>query len=70
MDTPARSVLGTDLPLIDDRVTVEQLLAHRAGIGDYIDEDELDDTRKYVLTVPVHELATTEQFLGCWTAIR
>jgi len=64
LDTPARSVLGSDLPLIDDRVTVEQLLAHRAGIGDYIDEDELDDTRKYVLTVPVHELATTEQFLA------
>ncbi|MDQ1494392.1 MAG: hypothetical protein QOG69_875 [Actinomycetota bacterium] len=64
LDTTARSVLGTDLPLIDDRVTVEQLLAHRSGIGDYLDEDELDDRNDYVLTVPVHELATTEQFLA------
>ena len=64
LDTTARSVLGTDLPLIDDRVTVEQLLAHRSGIGDYLDEDELDDNNDYVLTVPVHELATTEQFLA------
>jgi CubicO group peptidase (beta-lactamase class C family) len=64
LDTTARSVLGTDLPLIDDSVTVEQLLAHRAGIGDYLDEDELDDNNDYVLTVPVHELATTEQFLA------
>ena len=64
LDTTARSVLGADLPLIDDRVTVEQLLAHRSGIGDYLDEDELDDNNDYVLTVPVHELATTEQFLA------
>ncbi len=64
LDTTARSVLGGDLPLIDDRVTVEQLLAHRSGIGDYLDEDEVDDNNDYVLTVPVHELATTEQFLA------
>jgi CubicO group peptidase (beta-lactamase class C family) len=64
LDTAARSVLGGDLALIDDRVTVEQLLAHRSGIGDYLDEDELDDNNDYVLTVPVHELATTEQFLA------
>lgn len=64
LDTTARSVLGGDLALIDDRVTVEQLLAHRSGIGDYLDEDEADDYNDYVLTVPVHELATTEQFLA------
>ena len=64
VDTTARSLLGTDLPLIDDRVTVEQLLAHRSGIGDYLDEDEVADNNDYVMTVPVHELATTEQFLA------
>jgi CubicO group peptidase (beta-lactamase class C family) len=64
LDTTARSLLGADLPLIDDRVTVEQLLAHRSGIGDYLDEDELDDNNDYVMTVPVQELATTEQFLA------
>jgi CubicO group peptidase (beta-lactamase class C family) len=64
LDTTARSLLGADLALIDDRVTVEQLLTHRSGIGDYLDEDELDDNNEYVLSVPVHELATTEQFLA------
>ena len=39
LSTTARSVLGDDLPLIDDDVTVEHLLAHRSGIGDYLDED-------------------------------
>jgi CubicO group peptidase (beta-lactamase class C family) len=38
LNTPAREVLGSDLPLIDDAVTVEHLLAHRSGIGDYLDE--------------------------------
>jgi len=63
LDTTARSVLGDDLPLIDALVTVEHLLTHRSGIGDYLDESVVADWTDYVMTVPVHELATTEQFL-------
>jgi len=63
LGTTARSLLGTDLPLIADDVTIEQLLAHRSGIGDYLDESGGSDISDYVLLVPVHELATTEQFL-------
>ena len=33
LDAPARSLLGDDLPLIDDAVTIEHLLAHRSGTG-------------------------------------
>jgi len=62
LDTTARSLLGGDLPLVADDVTVEHLLAHRSGIGDYLDEDDLD-VDDYVMPVPVHELATTEQYL-------
>jgi CubicO group peptidase (beta-lactamase class C family) len=64
MSTTARSLLGADLPLIDDRVTVEHLLAHRSGIGDYLDESAGHDITDYLMRVPVHELATTEQFLA------
>lgn len=39
LTTKAREVLGDDLPLIDDRVTVEHLLTHTSGIGDYCDEE-------------------------------
>jgi CubicO group peptidase (beta-lactamase class C family) len=62
--TPAREVLGEDLPLIGDDVTVEHLLAHRSGIGDYFDEEGGGDITDYVLPVPVHELASTEQYLA------
>ena len=63
LDTPARSLLRDDLPLIDDAVTIGHLLAHRSGIGDYLDESAIDDMTSYVMTVPVHRLATTEDYL-------
>jgi CubicO group peptidase (beta-lactamase class C family) len=63
LSTTARSVLGSDLPLIDDAVTVEHLLAHRSGIGDYCDEELDNDITDYVLPVPVHELDSTEKYL-------
>ena len=64
LDTTARSVLGGDLPLIADDVTIEHLLAHRSGIGDYLDESQLTDKNGYVMPVPVQELATTEEYLA------
>ena len=39
LGTTARSLLGDDLPLIADDVTIEHLLAHPSGIGDYLDEE-------------------------------
>ncbi|WP_439657188.1 serine hydrolase domain-containing protein [Lentzea sp. HUAS TT2] len=62
LDTTARSLLGDDLPLIADDVTVEHLLTHTSGIGDYLDEEgdwQVDD---YVMGA-VHTLTTTEAFL-------
>jgi CubicO group peptidase (beta-lactamase class C family) len=64
LTTTARSVLGEDLPLIDDHVTIEQLLSHRSGIGDYFDEDAIEQVTDHVLRIPVHELATTEGYLA------
>ena len=52
----SRGILGADLPLIDDEVTVEQLLTHTSGIGDYLDEEADWDAADYVLPVPVHLL--------------
>src|SRR3990170_2031108 len=63
LPTTARSLLGADLPLIGDDVTVEQLLAHRSGIGDYLDEDSALDVADYLMPVPVHELVTTDDYL-------
>jgi CubicO group peptidase (beta-lactamase class C family) len=61
--SPVRPILGDDLPLIDDAVTVEQLLAHTSGIGDYLDESADWDASDYILPVPAHTLDVTSGFL-------
>jgi len=61
--TTARCLLGDDLPLIGDDVTIEHLLSHRSGIGDYLDEEVDLDYDAYLMPVPAQELATTEQYL-------
>lgn len=63
LDKPVRGLLGDDLPLIDDGVTIEHLLAHTSGIGDYLDEDSDWEASDYVLSLPVHTLTTSEAFL-------
>jgi CubicO group peptidase (beta-lactamase class C family) len=64
LSTPAREVLGTDLPLIADDVTIEHLLTHQSGIGDYLDEDlDVDLDRDYQTPVPVQHLTTIEAFV-------
>jgi CubicO group peptidase (beta-lactamase class C family) len=62
--TTARSVLGRDLPLIADDVTIEHLLAHTSGIGDYVDEEVDTEVDDYLLQVPVHTLGDTEGYVA------
>jgi CubicO group peptidase (beta-lactamase class C family) len=62
--------LRGDLPLIDDGVTVEHLLAHRSGIGDYLDEETVAPPTEFVMPVPVHVLASTEAYLGVLAGYR
>ena len=60
---PVRPILGDDLPLIDGAVTIEHLLTHTSGIGDYLDEEADWQPTDYVMTLPVHVLAETSGFL-------
>jgi CubicO group peptidase (beta-lactamase class C family) len=63
LDTTLRSLLPDALPTVDPAVTVEQLLAHTSGVGDYLDEDEIGDVDDYVMPIPVHELDEPTRFL-------
>ena len=57
-------MLGGELPLIDDAVTVRHLLNHRSGIGDYFDEDADPDVLAYAMRVPVHTLDGATGYLA------
>lgn len=61
LGTNARDLLGDDLPLIADDVTIDHLLTHRSGIGDYLDE-EIDALAP--MTVPVQQLDSTPAYLA------
>ncbi len=63
LDTPVRSVIEDELDQIDPAVTVYHLLSHTSGIGDYLDEEAPGDIDDYVLTRPVHELASTADYV-------
>ena len=63
LDATARSILGADLPHVADDVTIRHLLGHRSGIGDYLDESELDDRGAYVMPEPVHRYLDAEDYL-------
>jgi len=63
LDQPVRALLGDELPLVDDAVTIEHLLTHTSGIGDYLDEDLDWKVSDFVLSLPVHTLTTAEAFL-------
>lgn len=63
LDTTARSLLRDDLPLIAGDVTVEHLLTHRSGIGDYLDENVDHDPLGYTVTAP-QQLDCTQRYLA------
>jgi CubicO group peptidase (beta-lactamase class C family) len=45
-------------------------LRHRSGIGDYLDEEAIEDPTEYVMPVPVHQLAGTDDYLSVLTGHR
>jgi CubicO group peptidase (beta-lactamase class C family) len=62
-ETTAREVLGDLLPRVHAAVAIRHLLGHTSGVGDYLDEEVLDDVDAYLLSVPVHQLAGPRGYL-------
>lgn len=63
LDTTIRSVVGDALSRVDDGVTIEHLLGHTSGVGDYLDEEVLGDIDDYIFTVSPHVLARPTDYL-------
>ncbi len=63
LDTPVADVVGVDLPQISREVTIEHLLTHTSGIGDYYDEEIVTDFTNYHLSIPWYRLERPRDYL-------
>ena len=64
LDTTLRSVVEGDLPHVDEAVTIDHLLTHRSGVGDYLDEAAGGDIDDHALgSLSAHTLETARDYL-------
>lgn len=64
LTTTLRSIVGDLLPHVDPAVTIDQVLAHRSGVGDYLDEEELGDIDEYVFSArSAHTFGTPHDYV-------
>lgn len=65
LDTTVHSVLGDQLVQVDPAVTIDHLLTHRSGVGDYIDEETLSDVDDHVLgALSAHILESPSDYIA------
>ncbi len=69
-NTSLRALAGDDLPHVDPAVTIEDLLGHTSGVGDYLDEHAIGDVDDYVMETPVHLLVEPNAYLPMIAAPR
>lgn len=64
LDTTLRSLTAGDLPHVDEAVTVDHLLMHRSGVGDYLDEAVDGDIDDHILgALSAHAFETARDYL-------
>ena len=62
-DASVTEVLGVALPHLSREVTVEHLLTHTSGIGDYYDEDVVTDFTDFHLPIPWYRLERPRDYV-------
>jgi len=63
LPTTLRELVGDQLPHVDPTVTIEHLLGHTSGVGDYLDEEQLGDVDEHILGVSAHTLESPDDYL-------
>lgn len=55
--------LVPELSRVPAGATVQHLLEHTSGLGDYLPEDDIDDIEEFLLPIPTRQLATPGDLL-------
>lgn len=63
IDQPVTQILSINLPNIDPLVTTKHLLTHTSGIGDYYDEDKMDNYADLWLDFPNYKIRKNKDLL-------
>ncbi|EOH95089.1 hypothetical protein UAW_02168 [Enterococcus haemoperoxidus ATCC BAA-382] len=63
IDQPINQILSKNMPNIDPKVTVHQLLNHTSGIGDYYDEEEITDYAELWKDFPNYKIRKNSDLL-------
>jgi CubicO group peptidase (beta-lactamase class C family) len=63
LDTSVTDVLGVALPHVSKAVTIEHLLTHTSGIGDYYDEEVVTDFTSFHVSIPWYRLERPRDYV-------
>lgn len=63
IDQPINQIISKKMPNIDSSVTVHQLLNHTSGIGDYYDEEEMNDYAELWKDFPNYKIRKNSDLL-------
>jgi CubicO group peptidase (beta-lactamase class C family) len=63
LDTKAVEYVSMPVPNVSADVTIRHLLTHTSGIGDYYDEEEVDDYEEFFVEIPWYETKGPKDYL-------
>ena len=63
VDTKVISILGNRIKNLNEKIIVGDLLCHKSGMGDYVDEDEINDINEFTLPIPIQNLKSASDYI-------
>lgn len=67
LDTKALECVSLPIPNVSADVTIRHLLTHTSGIGDYYDEDEVNNFEEFFTAIPWYALKGPKDYLPLFT---
>ena len=69
-ETHAVDCIGIELPNVSPDVTISHLLSHTSGVGDYLDEEVIEDFDNLTLSVPWSDLKRLQDYVPMFVDLK